>query len=76
VAARRGKQRQLRDHTFATLASISSFASACAAFFAGFMRSAQGDNLQAFAGLTGIVAASLSLIMGRRNRCSPGREGR
>jgi predicted MFS family arabinose efflux permease len=41
---------------------------ACAAFFAGFMRSAQGDYLQAFmiAGLTGIVAAGLSLMIGRR----------
>jgi predicted MFS family arabinose efflux permease len=34
---------------------------ACAAFFAGFVRSAQGDYLQAFmiAGATGIVAAVL-----------------
>ena len=41
---------------------------ACAAFFAGFMRSAQGDYLQAFmiAGATGIVAAVLSLMIGRR----------
>ncbi|MGY8711220.1 MFS transporter [Bradyrhizobium sp. 18BD] len=41
---------------------------ACAAFFAGFMRSSQGDYLQAFmiAGLTGIVAALLSLLIGRR----------
>ena len=41
---------------------------ACAAFFAGFMRSAQGDYLQAFmiAGLTGIIAAVLSLMIGRR----------
>jgi predicted MFS family arabinose efflux permease len=41
---------------------------ACAAFFAGFMRSAQGDYLQAFmiAGVTGIVAAVLSLMIGRR----------
>jgi hypothetical protein len=40
---------------------------ACAAFFAGFMRSAQGDYLQAFmiAGLTGIVAAVLSLMIAR-----------
>lgn len=41
---------------------------ACAAFFAGFMRSAQGDYLQAFmiAGVTGIVAAVLSLMIARR----------
>jgi predicted MFS family arabinose efflux permease len=41
---------------------------ACAACFAGFMRSAQGDYLQAFmiAGATGIVAAVLSLMIGRR----------
>ncbi|WP_426421289.1 MFS transporter [Bradyrhizobium genosp. A] len=41
---------------------------ACAAFFAGFMRSSQGDYLQAFmiAGVTGIVAAVLSLMIGRR----------
>ena len=41
---------------------------ACAAFFAGFMRSAQGDYLQAFmiAGATGIIAAVLSLMITRR----------
>ncbi|OKO69932.1 MFS transporter [Bradyrhizobium sp. NAS96.2] len=41
---------------------------ACAAFFAGFMRSSQGDYLQAFmiAGLTGIIAAVLSLLITRR----------
>lgn len=41
---------------------------ACAAFFAGFMRSTQGDYWQAFmiAGATGIVAAVLSLMIGRR----------
>jgi MFS family permease len=41
---------------------------ACAAFFAGFMRSTQGDYWQAFmiAGVTGIVAAVLSLTIGRR----------
>src|SRR3984957_4306517 len=41
---------------------------ACATFFAGFVRSAQGDYLQAFmiAGVTGIVAAALSLMTGRR----------
>ena len=41
---------------------------ACAAFFAGFMRSAQGDYFQAFmiAGATGIVAAVLSLLITRR----------
>ncbi|MCK1388909.1 MFS transporter [Bradyrhizobium sp. 21] len=41
---------------------------ACAAVFAGFMRSTQGDYLQAFmiAGATGIVAAVLSLMIGRR----------
>ena len=41
---------------------------ACAAFFAGFMRSSQGDYLQAFmiAGATGIIAAVLSLMIGRR----------
>ncbi len=41
---------------------------ACAAFFAGFMRSTQGDYLQAFmiAGATGLVAAVLSLMIGRR----------
>src|SRR5689334_19613684 len=41
---------------------------ACAAFFAGFVRSTQGDYLQAFiiAGATGIVAAVLSLMIGRR----------
>jgi MFS family permease len=41
---------------------------ACAAFFAGFVRSAQGDYLQAFmiAGATCIVAAVLSLMIGRR----------
>jgi len=41
---------------------------ACAAFFAGLMRSAQGDYLQAFmiAGFTGIAAAVLSLMIGRR----------
>ena len=41
---------------------------ACAAFFAGFVRSAEGDYLQAFmiAGATGIVAAVLSLMIGRR----------
>ena len=41
---------------------------ACAAFFAGFMRSSQGDYLQAFmiAGVTGLVAAVLSLMIGRQ----------
>ena len=41
---------------------------ACAAFSAGFVRSAQGDYLQAFmiAGATGIVAAVVSLMIGRR----------
>jgi MFS family permease len=41
---------------------------ACAAFFAGFMRSAQGNYLEAFmiAGFTGIIAAVLSLMIGRR----------
>ena len=41
---------------------------ACAALFAGFVRSAQGDYLQAFmvAGATGIVAAVLSLMIDRR----------
>src|ERR1700752_2222193 len=41
---------------------------ASAAFFAGFMRSAEGNYLQAFmlAGATGIVAAVLSLMIGRR----------
>jgi sugar phosphate permease len=41
---------------------------ACAAFLAGFMRSIQGDYLQAFiiAGATGIVAAVLSLMIGRK----------
>jgi predicted MFS family arabinose efflux permease len=41
---------------------------ACAAFFAGFMRSSQGDYLQAFmiAGATGIIAAVLSLMIGRQ----------
>ncbi|WGR95572.1 MFS transporter [Bradyrhizobium sp. ISRA443] len=41
---------------------------ACAAFFAGFMRSAQGNYLEAFmiAGLTGIIAAVLSLLIARR----------
>jgi 3-hydroxyisobutyrate dehydrogenase-like beta-hydroxyacid dehydrogenase len=40
---------------------------ASAAFFAGAMRTAQGDYLGAFviAGLTGIVAAVLSLMIGR-----------
>lgn len=40
---------------------------ASAAFFAGVMRSTQGNYLQAFiiAGLTGIVAAFLSLMIGR-----------
>src|SRR6201994_962480 len=41
---------------------------ACAAFFAGFMRSAEGDYLQAFmiAGATGLIAAVLSLMISRR----------
>jgi predicted MFS family arabinose efflux permease len=41
---------------------------ASAAFFAGFMRSAQGNYLEAFiiAGLTGVFAAVLSLMIGRR----------
>ncbi len=41
---------------------------ASAAFFAGAMRTAQGSYLQAFiiAGLTGIVAAGLSLMIGKR----------
>src|SRR5258707_769162 len=41
---------------------------ACAAFFSRFVRSAQGDYMQAFiiAGATGIVAAVLSLMIGRR----------
>ncbi|MBV9655404.1 MAG: MFS transporter [Acetobacteraceae bacterium] len=41
---------------------------ACAAFFAGFMRSAEGNYLEAFmiAGATGIVAAMLSLMITRR----------
>ncbi len=40
---------------------------ASAAFFAGVMRSAQGNYLDAFiiAGLTGLVAAALSLMIGR-----------
>ncbi|GIQ79043.1 hypothetical protein BraRD5C2_74950 [Bradyrhizobium sp. RD5-C2] len=44
------------------------FGAACATFFADFMRSAQGDYLQAFmiAGVTGIVAAVLSLMITRR----------
>lgn len=41
---------------------------ACAAFFAGAMRTAQGNYLEAFiiAGMTGIVAAALSLMIGKR----------
>ena len=44
------------------------FGAASAAFFAGFMRSSQGDYLQAFmiAGATGLVAAVLSLMIGRQ----------
>ena len=46
---------------------------ASAAFFAGYMRAAQGDYLQAFviAGATGVVAAVLSLLIGG-SRPSPG----
>jgi predicted MFS family arabinose efflux permease len=45
---------------------------ASAAFFAGMMRSTQGNYLDAFiiAGMTGIVAALLSLMIGR-HRASP-----
>ena len=45
---------------------------ACAAFFAGFMRSTQGNYLEAFiiAGITGLVAAVLSLMIGR-HRAGP-----
>lgn len=41
---------------------------ACAAFFAGFMPSSQGNYLQAFmiAGATSIIAAVLSLMIGPR----------
>ncbi|WP_315834262.1 MFS transporter [Bradyrhizobium prioriisuperbiae] len=41
---------------------------ASAAFFAGMMRSTQGNYLEAFiiAGMTGVVAAVLSLMIGRR----------
>ena len=45
---------------------------ACAAFFAGFMRSTQGNYLEAFiiAGITGLIAAVLSLMIGR-HRAGP-----
>lgn len=53
---------------FGWVAAGHQLGAACAALFAGFMRSAQGDYLQAFmiAGATGIVAAVLSLMIGRR----------
>ena len=46
---------------------------ACAAFFAGVMRSTQGDYLQAFiiAGCTALIAALLSLMIGRGSATSP-----
>jgi MFS family permease len=53
---------------FGWVAAGHQLGAACAALFAGFVRSAQGDYLQAFmiAGATGIVAAVLSLMIGRR----------
>jgi MFS family permease len=53
---------------FGWVAAGHQLGAACAALFAGFVRSAEGDYLQAFmiAGATGIVAAVLSLMIGRR----------
>lgn len=53
---------------FGWIAAGHQIGAASAAFFAGYMRTAQGDYLQAFviAGATGLVAALLSVMMARR----------
>jgi predicted MFS family arabinose efflux permease len=46
---------------------------ACAAFMAGYLRTLQGDYVDAFvfAGSTGIVAAAIALLIGRQGAVSP-----
>lgn len=53
---------------FGWIAAGHQMGAASAAFFAGYMRTVQGDYLQAFviAGATGLVAALLSIMMARR----------
>jgi len=55
---------------FGWIAAGHQLGAASAAYFAGYMRTAQGNYLDAFiiAGATGIVAALLSLMIGRRRR--------
>jgi predicted MFS family arabinose efflux permease len=47
---------------------------ACAAFLAGYLRTLQGDYVDAFvvAGSTGIIAAALALLIGRHGGASTG----
>jgi predicted MFS family arabinose efflux permease len=55
---------------FGWIAAGHQLGAASAAYFAGYMRTTQGNYLDAFiiAGATGIVAALLSLMIGRRKR--------
>jgi len=55
---------------FGWIAAGHQLGAASAAYFAGYMRTAQGNYLDAFiiAGATGIVAALLSLMIARRKR--------
>jgi predicted MFS family arabinose efflux permease len=45
---------------------------ACAAFMAGYLRTLQGDYIDAFvlAGATGMIAAALALLIGRQRAIS------
>ena len=45
---------------------------ACAAFMAGYLRTLQGDYVDAFvfAGSTGIIAAAIALLVGRQGTVS------
>jgi 3-hydroxyisobutyrate dehydrogenase-like beta-hydroxyacid dehydrogenase len=45
---------------------------ACAAFLAGYLRTLQGDYVDAFvfAGATGLMAAGLALLIGRQGTVS------
>jgi predicted MFS family arabinose efflux permease len=55
---------------FGWIAAGHQLGAASAAYFAGYMRTTQGNYLDAFiiAGATGILAALLSLMIGRRKR--------
>ncbi|MET1025706.1 MAG: MFS transporter [Dongiaceae bacterium] len=55
---------------FGWIAAGHQIGAACASFFGGYVRTVQGDYMDAFiiAGLTGLIAAFLSLLIGRRRR--------